>query len=88
MKTFFYLIAILCVSISATAQPEIQWQKSIGGNNAEYANHIKALSDGTFIAAGYSESNDGDFSGNHGNSDFAVVKLNSSGQILIWWIRG
>ncbi|MDI6832968.1 MAG: hypothetical protein QMD02_03870 [Bacteroidales bacterium] len=59
--------------------PTIQWQKCIGGTNVDYAKSIQQTSDGGFIVAGYTESNDGDVSGNHGLGEAWVVKLNSSG---------
>jgi hypothetical protein len=59
----------------------LQWQKCLGGNDWDYAYSIAQTSDGGFIVAGFSESNDGDVSGNHGSADYWVVKLNSSGDI-------
>ena len=42
---------------------------------------IAPASDGGYIVAGYSESNDGDINGNHGDKDYWIVKLNSSGNL-------
>ena len=64
---------------------DIEWQKSLGGSHPEEAYSIQQTSDGGFIVAGYSESNDGDISGHHGRtiySDYWVVRLNSSGNIV------
>lgn len=85
MKTIrLFIIAgiIMAIPHVIKSQPAIQWQKSIGGSGAEYANKIIQTSDGGYFVAGYSESNDGDFSANKGNSDFAVARLNSSGSII------
>jgi len=60
---------------------DIEWQKCLGGTNRDIANSIQQTSDGGFIVAGYTYSNDGDVSGNHGYCDAWVVKLNSSGDI-------
>ena len=60
---------------------DIEWQKSLGGSDADEAFSIQQTSDGGFIVAGYSESNDGDVTGNHGWYDYWVVKLNTSGAI-------
>jgi hypothetical protein len=57
------------------------WQKSLGGTNAEEAKSIVQTNDGGYIIAGYTSSNDFDVSGNHGNRDYWVVKLNSTGNI-------
>ncbi len=59
----------------------IQWQKCLGGTDNDEAKSIQQTSDGGYIVAGETWSNDGDVSGNHGNSDYWVVKLNSSGDI-------
>lgn len=53
----------------------IQWQKSLGGSGSEGANSIQQTTDGGYIVAGGSGSNDGDVTGNHGGGDFWVVKL-------------
>jgi hypothetical protein len=62
--------------------PAIEWQKCLGGTADDFANSIQQTSDGGFIVAGETRSNDGDVSGNHGKSDAWVVKLNSLGDIL------
>jgi len=83
---FLALILLNGVNNKSYAQaPTIQWQKCLGGTVTDEANSIQQTSDGRFIVAGYTFSNDGDVSGNHGNSDYWVVKLNSSGDIL--WQR-
>jgi hypothetical protein len=65
----------------AICQPTIQWQKSLGGSGLDNGVIIQQTNDGGFIAAGGSNSNDGDVSGNHGINDFWVVKLNDTGTI-------
>ena len=59
----------------------IEWQRCLGGSGADIAYSIQQTIDGGFIVAGYTESNDGDVSGNHGCWDYWVVKLDSSGDI-------
>ena len=59
----------------------IAWKKTIGGTNIDHAFSIIATSDGGYILAGASKSNDGDVSGNHGDLDFWIVKLNSAGNM-------
>lgn len=63
------------------AQPSIQWQKSLGGNNNDYPQDIRQATDGGYIIAGWSASNNGDVSGNHGSIDAWVVKVDSSANI-------
>jgi hypothetical protein len=59
----------------------IQWQKSLGGSSIDMARSLKATDDGGYIVAGQTMSNDGQVSGNNGNDDYWVVKLDSFGAI-------
>jgi gliding motility-associated-like protein len=61
----------------------LQWQKALGGTGSDYAYAIQATSDGGYIVAGSTQSNDGNVIGNHGSYDGWIVKLNASGN-LIW----
>jgi hypothetical protein len=61
----------------------IQWKKCFGGTNDDYGISINPTNDGNFILIGSTSSNDGDVSGNHGISDFWIVKFDSSG-VLQW----
>lgn len=59
----------------------LQWQKSLGGSSVDIAYDIRQTSDGGYIVAGYTISNDGDVTGNHGFEDYWIVKLNSTGTL-------
>jgi hypothetical protein len=59
----------------------IQWQKTLGGSNADYGYSIALTNDGGYIVTGTTWSIDGDVSGNHGQRDLWVVKLNAAGNI-------
>ena len=82
------------VKLSSTGT--IEWQKCIGGSAFDIFNSIQPTSDGGYIAVGYTDSNNGDVSGNHSASsigyyppdhnfidstDAWVVKLSSTGTI-------
>jgi hypothetical protein len=67
--------------VKLDASGTIQWQKSLGGSNQDMANSIRQTSDGGYIVAGESYSTDGDVTGNHGISDYWIVKLDASGTI-------
>ncbi|MCK9593687.1 MAG: PKD domain-containing protein [Methanoregula sp.] len=58
------------------------WQKCLGGTNIDYAYSIQQTGDGGYIVVGYTRSNDGNVMGNHGESDYWVVKLDNSGNLL------
>jgi hypothetical protein len=60
----------------------LRWQKSLGGNGDDYAFSILQTGQGDYVVVGRSDSNNGDVSGNHGGSDYWVVKLDSAGTIL------
>jgi hypothetical protein len=77
-STFLFLIYSV---LTAQSAPSIEWQKALGGTHGESANAVQQTSDGGYIVAGHSMSNDGDVSGNHGGGDYWIVKLNSSGSI-------
>lgn len=59
----------------------IEWQKSLGGSNEEIARSVQPTPDGGYIVAASSKSNDGDVTGNHGDADAWIIKLNSNGAI-------
>ena len=61
------------------------WAKTYGGTLNDRAESISPTSDGGFIVAGYSESNDGDLTGNKGDFDYWIFKINASGNLL--WER-
>ena len=87
MKNLLSVFALFFIAASLSAQPVIEWQKMLGGSNDEgfFGNDQLAssqqTSDGGFILAGYTKSNNGDVSGNHGNMDAWVVKIDSAGNL-------
>ena len=81
MKRLLLLSILLITGFSIGQVPVIEWQKSLGGTGFDYASSIQETSDGGYIVAGRSTSNDGDVTGNHGGYDFWVVKLDINGNI-------
>jgi photosystem II stability/assembly factor-like uncharacterized protein len=61
---------------------DLLWTRCYGGTSHDYANSIIQTEDGGYIIAGYTESNNGDVSGNNGDSDYWIVKINSYGDII------
>jgi hypothetical protein len=62
----------------------IMWQQVLGGSGDDFATDVKETSDGGFIVAGYSKSNDGNVQGHHGttgSADYWIVKLDAAGKI-------
>ena len=64
-----------------SASGNIQWKKSYGGTSDDFASRAIQTKDGGYIFIGYTTSNDGDVSGNHGEGDLWIVKLTASGNI-------
>lgn len=62
----------------------IEWQKCLGGSAEDWANDVCITTNGYYVLS-YSESNDGDVTGNHGDHDYWIVKLDLSGNIV--WQR-
>jgi hypothetical protein len=68
--------------IKTDSSGNIVWEKNYGGEATDKFRSIEQTNDGGYIVAGYTESNDGDFSENHGGEfDSWVVKLDSSGNL-------
>ncbi|HRO44161.1 MAG TPA: T9SS type A sorting domain-containing protein [Flavipsychrobacter sp.] len=67
------------------------WQKTYGGSGQDHcgdhaiAGSVQETFDGGFILSGFSNSNNGDVVGNHGDYDAWILKLNSTGNIV--WQR-
>jgi hypothetical protein len=55
------------------------WSKLFGGSDYDGATSITTASDGGYLVAGYSSSSDGDVSGNKGNQDGWLLKLDADG---------
>jgi hypothetical protein len=81
MKKTIPVVALLIFSLSCFSQPAIQWQKCLGGTSYDEAHSVQQTADGGYIVAGFTQSNNGDVTGNHGGYDYWVVKLNSNGNV-------
>ena len=60
---------------------KLQWQSSLGGSGNDRIRNIISTQDNGFLAIGFSNSSGGDVSGNHGDFDYWIVKLDSNGNI-------
>lgn len=67
--------------VKLTSTGILSWQKALGGSSSELCYGLQQTTDGGYIAVGWSNSNDGDVGGNHGNYDYWVVKLDDTGSI-------
>lgn len=63
-------------------QGNVEWQRSYGGSSDDNLTSIVQTTDGGYMAAGFTYSDDGDISGNHGVYDYWLVRLDGMGNIL------
>lgn len=61
---------------------KLNWQKVLGGTDADYANVILTDKDSSYIVGGISYSSNGDITGANGSGDYWVVKLDSKGSVV------
>lgn len=69
--------------IKVNNQKNIEWQRCLGGSITDRGYTCQITTDGSYIVSGLCSSNDGNVSGNHGASDYWVVKLDTQGN-TIW----
>ncbi|MCK9289986.1 MAG: T9SS type A sorting domain-containing protein [Bacteroidales bacterium] len=60
---------------------DIEWEKSFGGSSNDIARAIQQTSDNGYIVAGYSNSNDGDITEQHGGYDYWIIKIDAIGTL-------
>jgi len=63
----------------------LSWQKTLGGTSTDIAHAIAGTTDGGYLIAGSTASNDGDVVGGHGGYEGWVVRLDAWGGLL--WQR-
>ena len=59
----------------------VQWQISLGGGYYDEASFFQQTQNGGYVIVGKSYSTNGQITGNLGNSDYWIVKLNDTGSI-------
>jgi hypothetical protein len=68
--------------LKTDANGNIVWQEAMGGSSNDGFQSAIEVSDGGFVLAGLSSSNNGQVSGNHGEADGWLVGLDVSGNFL------
>lgn len=71
-----------CWVVKLDAQGNMIWKRTYGGSGDDIASAIEQTADGGYIVAGATISQDGDVTGNHGDNDAWVIRLNSFGDLL------
>jgi gliding motility-associated-like protein len=67
--------------VKLAASGEVQWQKTYGGSQSEFAYALDVAPDGGFVVAGMTTSYDGSVSGLHGGIDYWVIKTDAAGTL-------
>lgn len=67
--------------VKVDSSGNVEWQRALGGGSTDWIQAVAATNDGGCLVAGFTESNDGDVSGNHGGADGWVVKLDAGGNV-------
>ncbi len=68
--------------VKLDAAGNIQWQKCLGGPFFDAASDVKQTPDGGYIIAGQAASRTCDVTGNHGGTDYWIVKLAPNGDVM------
>lgn len=63
----------------------IEWKKTYGGSDSDFAIGVVVTEDNGYIVSGYSESKDGNVPKNRGSRDIWVFKINALGNVV--WSR-
>ena len=68
--------------IKIAANGNLEWTKTFGGTNSDIANDVQQTTNGEYLIAGQTQSNNGDITNNHGNEDLWVIKLEANSNLL------
>jgi uncharacterized repeat protein (TIGR01451 family) len=68
--------------VKISVDGNMEWQRSYGGDGVDEFRTIIRTKDGNYVCFGTTTSNNGDVTGNHGHSDWWVVKIDTYGNIL------
>jgi hypothetical protein len=68
--------------VKLNASGTLMWQKTLGGTGFDFGRSIEQTTDGGYIVAGFTSSNNsGDVGNNQGDRDYWIIKLTNSGTI-------
>jgi len=68
--------------VKTDAYANITWERLLGGSGDDFGDNILPVPGGGYIAIGYTNSDDGDVSGNHGSYDAWLFRLDAAGNLL------
>ena len=68
--------------VKTDSEANITWERVLGGSGDDFGDNILPVPGGGYIAIGYTNSDDGDVSGNHGYYDAWLFRLDAAGNLL------
>jgi hypothetical protein len=85
MKKLLLALALTAIQFTNAQAPTAIWQKCYGGSNDDdYIGTFPiATSDGGYVIGLGTQSNDGDITGNHGEVDVSLMKINATGTVQL-----
>ncbi|MBI2272117.1 MAG: T9SS type A sorting domain-containing protein [Bacteroidetes bacterium] len=72
----------VCWLIKLSSAGTVQWKQCYGGGGGAIAYSVTLNKGGGFFISGFAGANGGDITGNHGGSDYWILKLDSIGTIV------
>jgi hypothetical protein len=81
MKNIFTLLLCLLVFGAGAQELDVEWKVLLGGSDTDAGHSIINTSDGGFMVAASSDSQDGDIVEPNGDYDIWLIKLSHSGQV-------
>jgi len=75
-------VLVLRGTIIGQIAPPIVWQETYGGSHDEMGRNLLRTADNGFVVSGFTTSVDGDISGQNGDHDMWVFKIDSTGTLL------
>ena len=76
-------LLLFFISSAQQVAPGIQWQKCLAGSQDEYSGRIVRSTDGGYLVASITTSQDGDVIPHTGSPVIWVVKLSNTG-LIVW----
>jgi hypothetical protein len=82
-----FIVMLFFATCLFAQAPSLTWEKTLGGTGDDELRSLTPTPDGGFIAAGFTNSTDGDIAtlAQHGGYDYFVVKITATGSIE--WLK-
>jgi len=82
MNKIFIPLLFILFYLPSLAQPTVEWSNTYGGSFADIPRSVLALTDGGYLIAGLTMSDDNDISNNNGKGDGWLMRTDAAGNLL------